>query len=458
MPDRPSARVELEQSLRAAIDAPSPVEFAPLLADSRAEDIAAILGEFEDDARLRIFRAVPAALQAEVLDETEEDSQELILERLRTDELAPILASMPPDEAADLIDLVPEAERETLLDAVGDGAGAIRDLLQYAPDSAGGIMTSDVLTVGPEATAREILEYLQETIDAEVVNYVYVVDARRHLLGVVSIREVLGAEPEDPARAFMTRELISAHYGDDQESVANLAREYNLSSIPVVDDRGRLLGVATIDDLIDVLSEEAHEDFSRLAGTESGERPTQQRVLSRALARVPWLLLPGMSGFVVAGLIEGQGDQDRLRLWSFLPLVMGISGAVGTQASTILVRGIATGEIERGRVRRVWGQEFLIGALVNAVVSGLVVGSLFVAHRAGLVDCAASLPVAVGLGLAFGILLATTSGTVLPFVFRLFKIDPALAAGPFITSLNDVLAASSFLWIGHQILAEGAGS
>lgn len=423
------------------------------LAPMRAEDVAAILGDFGPESRLAIFRSVAPEAQAEVLDETVTSTQELLLDRLDPEELVALVERMPPDEAADFVELAPDTDREALLGKLSArSAQAIRELLQYPPDTAGGIMTSDVLTVGPDLTAREVLEHLQETIDTEVVNYVYVVDSERELLGIASIREILSAEPEDPARAFMTTEIISAHCDDDQETVANLAREYNLSSIPVLGHTGRLLGVATIDDLIDVLNEEALEDLARFAGTEVAERPTQRPVLSRALARVPWLLLPGMSGFVVAGLIEGQADQDRIRLWSFLPLVMGISGAVGTQASTILVRGIATGEIESGRVRRVWGQEFMVGFVVAACLSVIVTGTLVVARFAGILDCAAQLPAAVGLGLTVGVLLATISGTLLPFAFQYFKIDPALAAGPFITSLNDILAASSFLWVGSVIL------
>ncbi len=424
------------------------VEF---LRQVRPESIAEVLRNYSEGDTVRIFEALDPGLRAEVIDETDETSQESLTRLLPSSVMVEVLEAMPPDEAADLVKDTDERQREALLAQLPDqSAGEIRELLQYDPESAGGIMTSDFVTVDSRATARDVLVVLQDIIDTEVVSYVYVVDHSGVLEGVISIREILRASADDVVGDFMARGLITAHVNDDQEAVANVARKFNLHSIPVVDNNGRIVGVATIDDLIDVLTEEADEDFSRFAGTEAGFT-TPQPVLRRALARIPWLLLPGISGFVVATFFESEAQKDIL-IWAFIPLVMGVSGASGTQASTILVRGMATGEIDAASRVSVLLQELLIGATVAltiALVSGLALGG---AAAAGWLQVPAAVPIAVGIGVLCGILIATAAGVFLPFLFRVFAIDPALAAGPFITSLIDVLAALAFLGIGNALI------
>ena len=255
---------------------------------------------------------------------------------------------------------------------------------------------------------------------------------------------------------IMRQDVIFALVSDDQEKVANLARKYNLNSVPVVDEDDRLVGVATIDDIVDVISEEADEDIYRIAGT-AAHFPFQQRVLRRAFVRIPWLFFPALSGFVVAlvceRIVAAPGARQSLTLFGFIPLVMGISGGVGIQSSTLMARGLATGEIDVARMYRVFQQEVVIGVGIAAVIGGLVMAVLYGAMSIDVIDDTSRLlPLAVGAGLIVGIVLATITGTVFPLACHFIRLDPALVAGPFVTSVNDVAAALSYLFIAHLLL------
>ena len=465
MPHRALEPAELIEQLDAILADPNEehrvVALRALVEAVRGEDIADVLAQFSPEQKVEIFGVLPPDWLPLVIDETDEETTRDLVSQLSTPEISEIVEQMPPDEATDLIGDLDEAEQERVLaDLEPDTAGEVRKLMQHHPESAGGIMTSDFIAVRASENAGKVLEHVQETLDSEVVSYVYVTEEDGKLTGVFSIRELLKAAPEDPVSSFMSIELISADVTDDQERVATLARKYNLNSIPIVDGGGLLVGVATIDDIIDILSEEADEDIYRMAGT-APSHPAQQRVWRRALIRIPWLLLPVVSGFVIAGMHAGTEAAPEtvaavgraLTLAAFIPLVMGISGAVGTQTAIMMVRGMATGDIEKGRGKRVFLQELGIGAIIAIAIGGTVTFSLWGAMQAGWVFGDGALAPAVGLGLAGGILLASIFGTLFPIGCTSIGLDPALVAGPFITSLNDVVAAATYLGIAQLILS-----
>lgn len=456
---------ELQERLDVILGAPESearaAELRDLLGAVRPEDIAQVLARFSAEQKLEIFRALPAEVAAVVVDEADWDTTRQIVSELSPPDLGRIVEQMPPDEATDLVgDLSEEERRELFAELEPETVGEVNFLLQHHPESAGGIMTSESITVGPDRTADEVLEFLQQRLDTEVVAYVYVTDDMGKLIGVFSIRDLLRAAPETPVRDFMKTELITARTDDDQEKVAILARKYNLKSIPIVDEAGRLAGLATIDDILDILAEEADEDIYRMAGL-TDSNPSQQRMLRRTLLRLPWLLLPVISGFVIASLHGGEEGSagsilgDQLTLVAFIPMVMGIAGAVGTQTATVMVRGMATGDIESGRRRSVFLQEVGIGIVIALVMSGLVGGAIALVHGAGLLPVSTSLAPAVALGLAGGIVLASIFGTLFPICCEAIGLDPALVAGPFITSSNDVLGATTFLAIAEVVLHAG---
>ncbi|HIN80010.1 MAG TPA: magnesium transporter, partial [Planctomycetes bacterium] len=436
-------------------------QLSSLLAGVRPEDVAEILDDLSPDQKERVFSLLEPGEQAEVLDETDQTSREVLVDRLSPEELRTILEEMPPDEATDILNEMPQAERREVL-ATLDPKKVVEvlRLMQHEPESAGGIMTLDYIAVGPEQTCGEVLSLLQQTSDTEVVYYVHVVDEGHHFRGIFSIRELITAPESTPVRELMETELISALVDDDQEAVALLARKYNLKSIPIVDDANHLLGVVTIDDIIDIIADEADEDIYRIAGT-ADSHPAQQRVWRRALVRIPWLLLPVISGFIIAWLHKDErtiddfltNSTERLTILAlFSPLVMGIAGGVGTQSATMVVRGIATGDIELGRTtRRLIQQEILISLMIAVAIGGIV--ALALAAIGGNSSGAVSIfPVAVGLGLGTGVLLASLCGTLIPLGCEKVGLDPALVAGPFITSLNDVVAVVIYLTIAETVM------
>ena len=468
MSQSPQDPVQLAEEIRTLLEVPdSDTKLRERLRGIRPEDIALVLDDFTPQETWRVFSVIGTEAQAEVIDDTDAESQEQIIAHLDGHLLQKILEEMPPDEATDLLNQLSQSRRREVLAGMDpETTVELLRLMQHAPESAGGIMTLDYISIAQEATAGQSLKHLQSQIDAEVVNYVYVLDDQRILKGIVSIRDLLGSDPDIAIQDLMSTEVISVSVSDDQEEVANLVRRYGLKAIPVVDGEDHLLGVATIDDLVQVISEEADEDLYRLAGSPESH-PSQQKVLKRALVRIPWLLLPVISGFILAWLhpVEGGGTLQeilqspgdrRLLLAAFIPLVMGLAGGVGTQSATMVVRGMAVGDIELGRsTLRLFRQEVLIGVLI-ALSIGLIIGLVLIGFE-GLQSGEVHLlfPLAVTAGIGLGILLASACGTAIPIICGKFGLDPALVAGPFITSFNDVTAAITFMMIAELILNMG---
>lgn len=468
MSQHPQDPVQLAEQIRILLEVPdSEARLREMLHGVRPEDIALVLDDLSPQETWMVFSAIGTAAQAEVIDDTDATSQEQIIGHLDTGLLQKILEEMPPDEATDLLNDLPQNRRREVLAGMDpETTVELLRLMQHAPESAGGIMTLDYISTTENSTAGSSLQQLQSQIDAEVVNYIYVLDENRTLKGVVSIRDLLGSDPEVMISDMMSSELISVRDHADQEEVANLVRRYRLKAIPVVDENDHLLGVATIDDIVQVISEEADEDFYRLAG--SPERhPSQQKVLKRALVRIPWLLLPVISGFILAWMhpveeggslqqiLQSPGDR-RLLLAAFIPLVMGLAGGVGTQSATMVVRGMAVGDIGIGRsTLRLFRQEVLIGVLI-ALSIGLVIGLVLIGFE-GIQTGEVHLlfPTAVTAGIGLGILLASACGTAIPILCEKAGLDSALVAGPFITSFNDVTAAITFMMVAEAILGAG---
>lgn len=459
----PHGPTNLIEEIRACLVASgSDGRLEQVLEGIRPEDIADVLDDLDPVEKLKVFAAIGTEAQAEVIDETDATSREQVIENLDVIRLKKILEEMPPDEATDLLNELPQAQRrEVLAEMEPETTVELLRLMQHSPHSAGGIMTLDYIAVDPRLSAEEALSLIQEHIDTEVVNNVYIIDEQRHLIGVISIRELLGAESQQNVSDLMTTEVISVLVDEDQEDVAHLARKYNLQAIPVVDGNDHLLGVATIDDIVEILSDEADEDIYRLAGAPEGH-PAQQKILKRALARIPWLFLPVISGFILVWMHPNELGftelltstmNQRLLLAAFIPLVMGIAGGVGTQSATVVVRGMAVGDIELGRSTfRLLRQEVVVGLLIAIAIGSVVGAVLFIVTGFQMTEQCLRLTMAVAGGIGAGIIFANACGTAFPILCVKMGLDPALVAGPFITSFNDVTAAIIFIAIAESIL------
>ncbi len=430
-----------------------------LLGDVRSEDLARVLSEFKPEQLVTLFTHLDDLKQAEVLDETDPQTKEELLSLLNRDDLGHIVEIMPPDEGADLIEsLSPEEGAQVLQKVEPKHAEHVRDLLQYDSESAGGIMTPYAAVTRQSATAGEAIRLLQEDEDLEFVNYIYVVDDEERLKGVVSLRMLVTNSPNTPVRDFMEPDLITVDVTTDQEEVARIADRYNLQAIPVLEG-GVFRGIVTHDDVVDVMVEEASEDIYRLSGS-SDLHPTKVPALQLFRLRIPWLLIPLAGGLAVA-IIQSQFKQSFtpeliLPLMLFTPAVIGLSGGVGLQSSTTVVRGIATGEIDIQRILPVALKEIGVGVLI-AVGCGVVSAfAVWAVVSADLLDTPQvgpwQLAAAVTVGLIAGMILGAVTGTFIPLVCQRLGVDPAFVAGPFTTTMNDVVGASCYIAIAIVIL------
>ncbi|RKY20127.1 MAG: magnesium transporter [Planctomycetota bacterium] len=420
------------------------------VAEVHPADIAAALLDLDVGARRLILALLSDAKAAQVLSEADDRTQEELLELLDLPRLTRLVIEMDPDDAVDLLENLPEQTRGAVMGHLDEETRRDVDMLGgYEPESAGGIMTSEVVAVGSNETVGSAMTKLASAEQPEVMGEAFVLDPAGTLVGFVDLKSLLNAQPEDPVATVMDPDVVSIEASADQEEAARLVDRYNLPSLPVVDPAGRLKGVITADDIIDVLAEEASEDMLRLAGT-GVVHPTSERILVRLRARAPWLSVTLAGTFLAGMLIEyveatwfdggssggsNGANEDFKALLYFIPLVGGMAGNVGSQSSTIMVRGFATGEVDPKRPMRV-----LPGEIIIALFIGLLAGVL--AGLAAMVwhEDRAWIGLVVGTALPCAILVAAFAGTLVPFACNLVKVDPAYASGPFLLTLNDIAA------------------
>ncbi len=373
-----------------------------------------------------------------------------LLEDLPRESVAAILGSMAVNDAVAVVEDLPDALREEILESGSIGElSEVQEQLDYAEDSAGRIMDAEFFALAAEQSVAQAVEAVREATSTEMIFYVYVVDEDQHLLGVVSLRQLLLARPEQTLADIMTRSVITANVNTDQEELARLVARYDLLAIPVVDVKSRLEGIVTVDDVVDVLQEEADEDLLKMMGSSDNELLYQDRSWQVARIRLPWLLV-NLVGLTIAGLLWEKFQLsmgERMMLIWFVPVVMGMAGNIGTQASTITVRGLATGRVQAREGRRafLW-QQVKVGAAIGIVCALLVAGGAVLLERNpyyGLV---------VGLSLMSAVMIASLSGSALPLLFERLGVDPAVAAGPMVTTINDVTGILVFMGLSSVFL------
>jgi magnesium transporter len=416
-----------------------------LLHKQHPADLAQVftdLGEKDRHAAFSLLVERNSKLAMEALSELGPEGGAALLADRSPDEIAGLLHDLPSDDAAAIIDNLPEPLSAAVLELIEKRPGdEVGDLLEYEEQTAGRIMNPKVFALSEDMTAGESITTLQGSRDVEMVFYLYVVDARRHLVGVVSLRRLLLVPPPTPLKRIMTTDLTSVRTDTDQEEVARLVASYNLLAIPVVDEENKLVGVITVDDVIDVIKDEATEDVYRLAGV-AGDDRVFSTAFESLRKRVPWLEVNLVTAFLAASVVAL--FEGRIRhlpvLAVFMPVVAGMGGNAATQTLTVIVRGIALGELTWANSRKALLKEATVGignGLACGIVGALVVwvwkGDLVL----GLILCAA---------MVINMFVAATAGTLIPLALRAMKIDPALASSVFITTLTDVFGFAS--WLG----------
>ena len=325
--------------------------------------------------------------------------------------------------------------------------GGVQELLEYAEQTAGRIMNPNVFALTEDLTAGEAIAELQKNKDIEMVFYLYAVDARRHLVGVVSLRRLLLVSPETPLKRIMTTDMLSMRVDADQEEVAQVVASYNLLAIPVVNEEHKLVGVITVDDVIDVIKDEATEDINRLAGV-AGDEHVFTPPGEALRKRLPWLAINLGTAVLAAGVVSLFQDtiKEVVALAVFMPVVAGMGGNAATQTLTVTVRGIALGELTWGNSRKALIKEVLVG-LGNGLILGFVAAGVAWAMEGDPV-----LGLILGLAMVLNMVVAATAGTLIPIVLRALKVDPALASSVFITTLTDIFGFLVFLGLGAAFL------
>ena len=440
------------------------------LAELRPADIADILEQLDADEAGAVLDRLAPEIAADTLNEVEMPLQSEILSELNPERASDLLEMLPPDDAADILADMPQREAEHLLSLMPTSESQpIRDLLRYGSQTAGGIMTSEVLALAEELTVEEALAYLRQHSDhLEMIYYLYIVDSEQHLIGIVSLRALVVAEPGTVLRELMDRNVIWVRAETDQEEVARIIAKYDLLGVPVVDSEDHLLGIVTVDDVIDVIHEEQAEDFSEIAGASVEELEEEEHFsLKATLNRIAWLGVNVVAGFLVAllfydifgralisnvvqihvgGLVRGLHSPVALSgLICLTPMLLLTSGSVGSQAL-----GVAGWQLRSAHGLDFWRgifRELRLGT-VGGVLASLVVGVL-----TWLLFRSWPLGIAIGLSLGFSLLLAALGGLILPTLFQRLRLQGSFVSAPLLDPLIAVISLSIFLLIALWLLA-----
>jgi len=418
---------------------------------THAADLSVVFRSLSFYNQLKLFKMVKdIEKKGIILSELDEDSAVYLIEAIELESVVEVLEKMPADDAADLIGRLSADTSGAILGKMNqDGSLDVEDLLTYDDDTAGGIMVPDFIALRQDTTAKDAIKSLQkEHLDVEMPFYLYVVDEYGKLVGVSSLRQLVVVPPNTPLKEFMETNVFSVQTNMDQEEVAKIVARYDILAVPVVDDNNRLVGIVTVDDVIDIFRREATEDMLKMAGVGSEEFIETKTVLRSSRIRLPWLFascIGGIIAFYIIGNFE-ESLSNLVYLAAFIPVIMGMGGNIGTQSSTIVVRGLATGRLN---VRDIWSVVFkeLSVGLILGFVYGLLLGTI-----AQLTYSTSALAISVGVAVISSMSIAALIGSLVPMTFARLNIDPAVAAGPFVTTSIDIISVFCYFQIATLLL------
>ena len=406
-----------------------------LLVDIHPADIADIMDELSADDALTIFGLLPDQTASEVLDETGSLVRQELVEQVDDERLADLLDELPMDDAAEFLEDLPEPVAGRLLDLMEDDeAEDVRELLSYEEETAGRLMTRDVAAIRRQWTVTETQDFLRSLEEPETLSYLYVVDKDYKLIGVLPLREFVLAKPDTLIDSIMRTEVVSVQVTIDQEELAEMVSRYDYVAIPVTDDSGRLLGVVTVDDVLDIFQEEVTEDIQRLGGSEPLEQPYFSASILRVFTkRVGWLLLLFLGGTLTGTVMKLYQDELQIAivLTLFVPLIIGTGGNAGSQTVATIIRAITLDEVRLGNLWQALRREVAVGLLLGLVIGviGFAIAILWNQDFQVATVVALTLPVVV--------LWAIIVATVVPTIADHYHIDPTVISGPMITTIVD---------------------
>jgi len=447
----PEALLTLQTRVEYLVTENALQDLQALLARLHPADIADLLDVLEEPARLVVFELLDAATASEVLDETLDDTTLELVEAMPDEHIADLLEILPMDDAAELLsELPPERSEELIALMEPDEATEVQKLLAHAEDTAGRLMTEKVIRVRRRWTVQETIEHLREMDpETETFAYLYAVDDNDHLTGVVPLRRLLTASPETNLGELLDPQVVSVSVDTDQEEVARLVARYDFAAIPVVDREGRLAGVITHDDVVDILEDEVTEDIQRLGGAEPLERDyLATRVLTVFRKRIGWLLLLFLTETLTGSVIRLFADEldKAVALSFFIPLLIGTGGNAGSQTTSTITRALAVGDVTLRDALRVWWHESRVGFLLGF---GMAAVAFIRALTWGTSDAMA---LTVALTIFAIVLWANNMGSLLPLLAARVGIDPAIVSGPMMSTLVDATGLLIYFSIARLVL------
>jgi magnesium transporter len=431
------------------------LEVTELLEEYHPKDVAEIIEMLDENRQLMLFEILPINLAATILDEADSQLFDFILSKISLEHKKGILELMSLDDMADILGELGEEKREEIIDLLNhEDAKDLKELLVYKEDSAGGIMTTDVMAVRKDMTVGEAIEYMRENAPgAETIYYIYVVDQQDKLVGVLSLRELITSRPSNILENIMSENIISVYLDDDQEEVVKLVSKYDLLAIPVTDSNEKLRGIITVDDVIDVMEEEATEDMYKFAGTSEYEsesteedRPSVQAIGS-VKARLPWLIVTLFGGFLstmVFSKLDIILNQEYIFLVFFIPLILGMGGNIGTQASALTVRALSSKD---GQIRNIL-VEGATGALTGIVCSLIIFITTYIWIKS------LSISLIVSLSLVFNMIVSAIIGALVPVIFKKLDVDPSIVSAPLISTTLDITGITVYFIVVNTLLSK----
>ena len=444
--------------LRTALES-DPDSIGEALADFHPEDIAELVEDLDLQDAVGLLRALPADRGADVIERLSNQRQVLVLDAIDTKRAVDLLGEMDPDDRVDLLQELPQDESDALLARLSisapSAAEEVRELGAYGPETAGGLMTTEFVALDPDTKIWEAVDELRrlgEEGSAETIYYIYVCNNEQRLLGVVSLRDVILCDPGRALSDLMREKIVRVSPGDDQEKVAHEIAKYDLSAIPVVDDFSKLLGVVTIDDVVDVVIEEATEDAQMMGGIVPLEDSYFQTSWAEFVwKRGIWLVVLFVGQLLTATVMQQNADALRstIDLVIFIPLIIASGGNAGSQSATLIIRAMAVGELEPRDWARVFVRELAIGLSL-----GIALGAMGFARAAvaGTSVDPIGLAVAVGTSILAIVSLSTIIGSILPLIIRRAGLDPAVSSTPFIASVVDVMGLVVYFAVAQAVL------
>ncbi len=428
------------------------IEARKEIVNKNTVDIAQLFEEVEQRKILIIFRMLPKEIASDVFSHMSYELQRYVVESITDKEIQDILNELFLDDAIDFLEEMPaNVVKKILINTDNEKRTLINQFLNYPEDSAGSIMTIEYVDLKKEMTVKEAIEHIKKTgIDKATIDTCYVMDSKRVLEGFISIRKLILSEESEVLKDIMETDGLYIKTHDDQEEIAMLFKKYDYIVMPVVDNENRLVGIVTVDDILDVIDQENTEDFQKMAAMQPLEKEyLKTSAWELAKHRIPWLLILMISATFTGGIIKRFEDTllSVMVLASFIPMLMDTGGNSGSQSSTLIIRGLALGELKTNDILKVLGKELGVSSVVGIVLSAVNFLKLYYFDKTEILIC-----VTVSFTLFFTVVLAKVVGGILPMIAKKIKLDPAIMAGPLITTIVDAVALMIYFTTATRLL------